>query len=242
MHLIKLSATDSTNAYLKSLCMDQQLPDLTTVWTLNQTAGRGQPGNAWVTEAGKNLTFSILKIFDGLPVQDQFLINIWASLAVYQVLEGLGFKGVTTKWPNDIMSGNRKLCGILPENSLKGAFVIRSIIGIGLNVNQTRFANLPNATSMKQISGRTFALEPLLAACQEALVSVCSEPDALDFEVQRRRYEAILFRKDRPSELLEAGRVFTGTIRGIDREGKLKVEQQDGFLKAYGFREIQMVL
>ncbi len=241
MHLIKLSATDSTNAYLKRLCAEGQLPDLTIVWTLNQTAGRGQPGRTWVSEPGKNLTFSILKYIEALPAQDQFLINIWASLAVYKVLADLGLPDVTTKWPNDIMSGNRKLCGILPENSLKGEYVVRSVIGMGLNVNQAHFEDLPNATSMTLATGRTFELEPLLIACREAVSAICGSADAFDFEIQRKRYEAILFRKDQPTQFTREGASFTGRIRGIDREGKLRIEKEDGSLQAYGFRQIQML-
>ena len=240
MHLIKLSATDSTNAYLKRLCTDQQLPDYSMVWALNQTAGRGQPGRKWDSDPGKNLTFSILKRFEALPVQDQFLINMWVSLAIYDVLCGLEVPDVAIKWPNDIMSGGRKLCGILPENSLKGGMVARSVIGIGLNVNQSRFEDLPHATSIKMTTGQSLELEPLILACRKALISICEAPDAFDYEAQRRRYEDKLFKKDYTTRFTVDGASISGMILGVDREGQLILKMDGGGSRTFGFREIQM--
>ena len=242
MHLIKLNATDSTNAYLKRLCTDQQLPDYSMVWALNQTAGRGQPGRKWDSQPGKNLTFSILKRFEALPIQEQFLINIWVSLALFKVLCGLEVPEVAIKWPNDIMSGGRKLCGILPENSLKGGMVARSVIGIGLNVNQSRFEDLPHATSIKMVTGKSLELEPLVLACRKALVSVCEAPDAFDFETQRRRYEDKLFKKDCAAAFTVDGASLSGIIRGVEREGQLILETDGGVTRTFGFREIHMQL
>lgn len=242
MHLIKLSATDSTNAYLKQLCTDQQLPDYSLVWALNQTAGRGQPGRKWNSEPGMNLTFSILKRFEALQVRDQFLINMWVSLAIYSLLCELEVPEVAIKWPNDIMSGGRKLCGILPENSLKGETVTKSVVGIGLNVNQSRFDGLPHATSIKMATGRSFELEPLVSACRKSLVSIFQAADAFDFEKQRSRYEDKLFKKDCPAAFTVDGESLMGTIRGVDREGQLIIEMEGGVTRTYGFREIHMQL
>lgn len=240
MYLIKLSATDSTNACLKRLSTVEHLPDLSVVWALHQTEGRGQPGKKWQSEAGKNLTFSMLKRFESLPASRQFLINIWASLAVCQVLSGHQVPDLRIKWPNDILSGNRKLCGILPENSLKGGRIVQTILGIGLNVNQTKFEGLPGAASVKGVTGQAQGLEPLLLEIREAFSREVSAPGAFDYARQQSRYEALLFRKGEASGFIRDGMPFVATLRGIDRDGRLVLEEHKGSLGTYGFGEIQM--
>lgn len=240
MYLIKLSATDSTNAYLKRLSTDEHLPDLSVAWALHQTAGRGQPGKKWQSEAGKNLTFSMLKRFEDLPASRQFLINIWASLAVCQILAGLRVPDLRIKWPNDILSGNKKLCGILPENSLKSGRISQTILGIGLNVNQTEFEGLPGAASVKRVTGEAHMLEPLLLEIREAFSREVSAPGALDYALQQSRYEALLFRKGEAASFFRGGTPFAAILRGIDQDGRLLLEESNGSLRAYGFGEIQM--
>ncbi|MBT8321842.1 MAG: biotin--[acetyl-CoA-carboxylase] ligase, partial [Eudoraea sp.] len=120
MHLIKLGATDSTNAYLKELLASKDAPDGTVVQAECQQKGRGQMGREWHSEPGKNLTFSLLKKFSNFPVTKQFLLNIISSLAVVEVLNTYDVPELKVKWPNDIMSGNQKICGILVENVVKG--------------------------------------------------------------------------------------------------------------------------
>ena len=141
MQIIKLDATGSTNDYLRSILSAKTLEDYTVVIAENQFAGRGQRGNSWVSEPGKNLTFSFLKRNLTLNPQNHFILNMGVSLALHDALSAIGVPGLTIKWPNDIMSGNSKICGILIENLISGAQIRHSIIGIGLNVNQTNFGN-----------------------------------------------------------------------------------------------------
>lgn len=240
MQLIKLSATDSTNAYLRRLSRRESVPDFTVVQAANQTAGRGQPGTSWEAEEGKNLTFSVLKAFGSAPTDRQFLLNIRTALAVSRVLEDLKIPGVRVKWPNDILSGGKKVCGILVENQLKGGRLVQSIIGIGLNVNQTAFPGLPGATSLKIASGSAFDLDELLYALlselQKTLGRDGSESDTADWLA----YERQLYLRDQPALFSRpGGDRFKGTIRGVDPGGRLRVEMDNGREEAFGFKEIR---
>ena len=121
---------------------------------LTQTAGRGQRGNTWESEPHKNITMSVMLRPTDLPAIRQFEISQAVALAVVDLLERLMIKDVKVKWPNDVYVGDKKICGILIENSLNGAMISRSIVGIGLNVNQTKFlSDAPNPVSIKQLTG-----------------------------------------------------------------------------------------
>lgn len=241
MQVIKLSATDSTNAWMRREMAGAATDDLTVVWALEQTAGRGQPGRLWQSEKGKNLTFSILKKFEGLPASDHFLLNMAVSRAVCQVLQALSVPDLRVKWPNDILSGRYKLGGILIENHLQGARLAHSIIGIGLNVNQEAFEGLPGAASLLGVTGRAHELEPLLhRLCQEVAGALDRLPQR-PYEGERAAYEALLFRKDRPATFSGPdGATFPGIIRGISREGLLVVEVEKGVLQTFDFRSVRM--
>ncbi|WP_281540860.1 biotin--[acetyl-CoA-carboxylase] ligase [Maribacter aestuarii] len=162
MQIIKLSATESTNTFLQRLMRKENLQDFTVVVTENQTRGRGQRDALWESEKGNNLTFSVLKKHLELKTQHQFLISICVSLAVYSLLIELNLPRVKIKWPNDILSGTLKVCGILIENVLNGQEVKSSVIGIGLNVNQTVFPERLRATSIKKELKQELHLETLL--------------------------------------------------------------------------------
>lgn len=169
MQRIKLPATDSTNAHLKRLLQERGLPDGTLVAAGVQTRGRGQRGAGWESDQGKNLTFSVLKRFSGFPAQQHFRLNMAVSLAIVGVLDALEIPQVSIKWPNDILSGPYKVCGILIENSLQSAGIAHSIVGIGLNVNQREFPGLPAAASLATRAGRDLDLDQLLDLLHKAL-------------------------------------------------------------------------
>ena len=147
MIVIKLDAIKSTNEYLKALAKENPLENFTTVIAKNQTNGKGQMGATWISEKGKNLTMSVL-VKDVLSSHDAiFSLNASVAIAVVKVLQDLEIPKVSIKWPNDIMADSKKLGGILIESTLKSDGSTISIIGIGLNCNQTNFVNLPKATS-----------------------------------------------------------------------------------------------
>ena len=242
MQRIKLDATDSTNAYLKKLMLSEKLEDYTIVTANEQLNGRGQMGTQWESEAGKNLTFSVLKYFKNYRIHEQFLLNIITSLAVYYTLKKLFIPNLRVKWPNDILSGNFKICGILIENNLKNDIIQSSIIGFGLNVNQLEFGNLKKASSLKKIKGTTFNLEELLTSLVLNLKILFNEFESGKVSDIRKHYEMFLFRKDKPSTFKDRdSKLFTGYIRGISAEGNLVVELEDAILKEYAFKELELL-
>ena len=163
MQIIKLNATDSTNTYLKDLLAETRLADYSVVIAKNQTQGKGQRGEKWLSEKGKNLTVSILKLKPKVALERQFLLNTIVSLSLIKTLEGYNVPNLAVKWPNDILSGHHKIAGILIENIIKSQHIESSVIGVGLNVNQKSFNGLPKVTSLKTILGRSLNLEELLS-------------------------------------------------------------------------------
>ncbi len=241
MQIIKLSATESTNTYLKELASVKNLADLTVVVTENQTKGRGQMNGLWESEKGKNLTFSVLKKINNLAIQDQFLISICVSLAVYKTLIALKIPDVKVKWPNDILSGNFKICGILIENSISGFRITSSVIGIGLNVNQITFENQPKAASLYSLLGKEIDLENLLKTILTNLEVYLSNISSNNWNSLLYEYHTILFKKDALSQfVLENDTVFSGTILGVTKEGKLRVRLEGDRVREFALKEISL--
>lgn len=242
MRIIKLDATDSTNAYLKNVMLSEVLDDFTIVTVKAQLKGRGQMGSQWQSEPGKNLTFSVLKKFDTLPVREQFLLNIAVSLAVYNTLINLQIPDVSIKWPNDILSGSLKICGILIENVLYDQQIQSAVIGIGLNVNQLSFDQLPNATSIKLVTGKTFVIDEILQALVKQLKQVFLEFRGKTVGEVKTDYEKLLFRKDKPSTFRQpSGELFMGFIQGISDQGRLSVVLEDSVIREFDFKELQLL-
>jgi len=242
MKIVKLNATDSTNVYLKDLVNSQSLEDYTMVVADEQTMGRGQMGTKWQSEPFKNLTFSVLKKGKGLYIANPFLLNICVSLAVYNTLKKEFVPDLRIKWPNDILSGKCKLCGILIENIISGNQLKESIIGIGLNVNQTRFNNLPRVSSMKLLLGKTFDLDQLLESLQIELKKIFLKLEDIGVDPLQNDYENVLFRKDKPSTFKDnEGKLIMGFIRGISDEGRLQVTLEDDVKKEFDMKDVSLL-
>lgn len=242
MQIIKLSATDSTNTYLKSLAQSETLDDFTIVVAEEQRRGRGQMGAIWQSEAGKNLTFSLLKRMNGMATENRFQLNICVSMAIVAALKELHLPDLSIKWPNDILSGNSKICGILIENLLKGNRIQASIIGIGINVNQTAFNNLENVSSLKLLLGQTLNLDELMhkmvSHLEKALLLLEKKWNNKVWDA----YENQLFRKDKPSTFKnERGELFMGFIRGVSRKGKLIIALEDEILSEFDLKEVRLL-
>jgi len=217
--------------------------NFTVVVTENQVKGRGQQGGVWESEAGKNLIFSVFVAFNSLSVSDKKYLNYAVSLAVFEVLQQENIPRITIKWPNDILSAKKKIGGILIENNLKGAKISSSVIGIGLNVNQTSFSSsLENASSLKLSSNRTFDLEQLLIEIVTSLKSKISLLNAKAFESIETSYLNVLYKKNIPTMFKDSNDVlFMGIIRGISTDGKLQVEIEDETFKEFGIKEISFI-
>ncbi len=240
--IIKLDATDSTNLYLRSLLKSEDLPDYTVVAAKKQLQGRGQMGAVWQSEDDKNLTFSLLKKFTAFKADQQFVLNIGVSMALFDVLTALDIPNVKVKWPNDIMSGATKICGILIENILKGQLIDHSIIGIGLNVNQTGFENLTKAASLSSITGKKYDLDEVLNLIIERLKFYTENAESKTVKQLLPAYENLLFRKDKPSTFADdKGEMFMGFIRKVSPTGKLVLELEDHILKEFDLKEVTLL-
>lgn len=226
------NSLDSTNNVALSRLPD--IPSGTVIAAREQTAGRGQRGNTWFTEPGKNLTFSIVLKPEGLAAGDAHLLNYLASVAVAEFLEGHGVS-CCIKWPNDIYVGRKKICGILVENSLSGGCVAASVIGIGININQNQFPQLANATSLSLVTGREYVLEDCLEAFMTVFESWQNRLSSLS-----EAYTSRLFQKGvqaRYVDYLLGNEEFTGTIRGVSQDGRLIIH--DGTAeRLYRFKEV----
>jgi BirA family biotin operon repressor/biotin-[acetyl-CoA-carboxylase] ligase len=223
MIIIKVGATDSTNLHLKRLIADELLNDYTVLVAKEQVSGRGQAGAKWLSKPGKNLTFSVLKKFEGWPVTSQFMISMATSLAIYEALTDLNIPNLAIKWPNDILSGTNKIGGILIENTLKGDMIHRSVIGVGLNVNQELFEGLTHVSSLKLLTGAAYDLDVVLETILQKMKLVFHSLVNNDNEAIERRYHEVLFRKGIDSTFEVKGQLLQGCILGVSTSGKLLV-------------------
>lgn len=242
MQLIKLDATASTNLYLKELLVNGFTADYTVVWAKNQTKGRGQMGNQWLVEPGKNLTFSVLRSGLALAPEDFFYLNAIVSLSIVDVLKSMTIVPVTVKWPNDIMAGNKKICGILTENQFKGPIIDKSIMGIGLNVNQTNFGDMSNVTSLKTLVGTDFNLEIILGELIKAVKKRFLEYPKKNYLALLKVYEQQLFRINKVSAFEDGERkISNAMILGVARSGKLKLLKEDESEIQIAFKELRLL-
>lgn len=241
MKLIKLDAIDSTNDFLKALSSHEELDNFTVVTAENQTKGKGQMGSKWVSESGKNLIMSVL-VKDFLYDNEQvFNISIIVSLAVIKTLKELDIPDLSIKWPNDIMSYNKKIGGILIENTIKSDGRIVSVVGLGLNVNQINFELLPNASSMAVISGKSFDKDILPELIVEKIQQKIEswQTKSIDFW---KKYYNTLFRKGVPMPFKNLqNQNFMGIIQGVSSVGKLQVLLEDDSVSEFDIKEIQML-
>ncbi|MBO3117205.1 biotin--[acetyl-CoA-carboxylase] ligase [Winogradskyella sp. DF17] len=242
MFIIKLDAIDSTNSYLRRTASVSIPKDYTVVWSEFQTQGRGQMGAHWQSEEGKNLTFSMFKRNTEFDIDDRFVISMLVSLGIFKSLKKFQLPRLAIKWPNDILSEELKICGILIENIIKNNQLVGSVIGIGLNVNQRFFHNLPSATSMHLLTGKLHEKEELLAEIVTSIKIQFENAKSKTIEEITEEYESLLFRLDKPSTFKIAGeKVFSGIIRGVTPSGRLKVWLEDQDIKTFDFKEITLL-
>ncbi len=225
MNMIKLDAIDSTNSYLKRLLTKNILDDLTVVVSKHQTKGKGRNGNIWENEASLNLAFSIYKKFNNLDVKHKFMLNVISSLSVFQLLKENNINKLTIKWPNDIMSGKEKISGILIENSVKGKLINHSIIGVGINVNQKKFKDLPNATSLFIQTGLEFSLDSLASRLAEIFSNNFSLYDKNEKNLLEY-YNSELFLKNKYANFTGLdNKNFSGKIICVNKKGELRIRK-----------------
>jgi BirA family biotin operon repressor/biotin-[acetyl-CoA-carboxylase] ligase len=241
MKLIKLNAIDSTNLYLKQLVAKNDCEDYTVVQAEYQHEGRGQMGTTWSSDKGKNLIFSVLINFKSFKVQDQFYLSMAISLAMVKVLNSTVKNSLLIKWPNDILAVNDKLAGILIENILGGNGIKKSIIGIGLNVNQLEFPkNIPNVTSLQQLTGHNYNTRELLNKSIEAIKFYVQFVEKKEFKLLKEQYLKYLYKFKIPAMFKDTSeQVFLGKIIDIAEDGRLKIELENEKIRKFNLKEIK---
>lgn len=207
-----------------------------------QTRGRGQRGNAWESEPGRNLTFSLIMRPEFLPAAEQFYVSEAASLAVADALETYDVPA-RIKWPNDIYIGDRKVCGILIEHDLLGDRLGKSVLGIGINIGQRVFlSDAPNPTSLALETGTDPDRMEVLGRFCEAFTDYYGRLEAGDVDFLDRCYRQRLYRGEGFYPYKDAGGRFLARIAEVRPTGELVLERQDGTRKAYLFKEVSFLL
>ncbi len=224
-----IKTTNSTNTLLKQLAAEGNPPEF--IYAGYQTAGRGQTGNSWESEADKNLLCSILLP----PNKNLYFLNIAVGVALLQVI-GEDF---TIKWPNDIYWQNKKVAGILVENAIIGNEIRYSIAGIGLNVNQTEFkSDAPNPISLKQIRGEEYDIERLMNQLLEQVQNVLSEPEETIWSF----YKAHLYRREGFWPYEDKNGIFEAAIQDVLPTGEIVLRDTNGQIRQYEFKQIKYIL
>lgn len=242
MQYIKVLATTSTNTDLKQQYRaDKDMPN-TCLSANHQTSGRGQRGSSWNDEPGKNLTISILIKDINIKTTETFKVNaiICLSLAHY-LNKHIKTNSFLIKWPNDILSGHQKVCGILIENILSHQNIKHSVIGIGLNVNQTHFSGLKKATSLKNITKKTYHLDKMIVDLAEQIEQDLLYKKDEHLHTILAEYENYLYGLNQTS-LFEFpdGTQAKGIIKGVESSGLLTIQFEDQ-LKHFNLKEIKMI-
>ena len=241
----KVKELSSTNDYLSQLCKESLAKEFYTVLAESQTSGKGQRGNHWESEAGKNLTFSIVLYPTALEAKKHFCLSMLAALSCVEALRAYT-DGFSIKWPNDIYWHDKKIGGILIENELEGAYITQSILGIGLNINQEEFrSSAPNPISLKQILGVEANLQEVLSKVIHGIVGGYRQLES-NFNITqlaiRTLYIKNLYRKKGLYPYRDKEGEFKAEFQKIESDGRLVLKDETGDLRHYAFKEIEFIL
>ena len=236
MQIIKLDATDSTNDYLRQMILDTTLTTPTVVWSMFQKKGKGQRGNVWTSPRGKTLMFSLYIPNLSRSADQLFSIHKIVSVCLADWLLSLQIPDISVKWPNDILSGDKKLAGILVESSVQKSTTKSIIIGMGINVNQIQFPQLPNATSMRLRTAKSYDLNTLLLSFLPKLLEGLTHPGK-DWDTA---YHQSLYGLNQNRRFISGKYEFYGIIRSVTPDGKLVLETETGD-QMFEVKELQFV-
>ena len=242
MQILKFDELGSTNNHAKALIQEGKAKDRQVIYDVAQTAGRGQAANTWESDAGKNLTFSMIIQPKNIEPKNQFLICQAVSVGLVKYLK-FAVEGdlVRIKWPNDIYVGMKKIAGILIEHSIQGNQILFSVIGVGLNVNQTEFSeNVPNPTSLSIVNNTQYDLETEL---DELTTFIALTLECLQFdegEDTRTEYLQHLLFLGEEREYEVRGERVIGKIMGVNAFGLLQIQTDKGALLECDLKEVEI--
>ncbi|KGN83467.1 biotin--acetyl-CoA-carboxylase ligase [Porphyromonas gulae] len=244
--MIHLPETASTNSYLSDLLVqDPDLPAWTVVMTDNQTAGRGQQGNSWFASPGLNLTFSVLLRPTMVHAQQQFDLSRLCALSALHTLADIlpSAEMLSIKWPNDIYYGDRKIAGILIEHSLTGSNLDYSILGVGLNINESDYPSyLPNPTSVRIILGHPVDRMEIFRSFVQEMRLFYRHIEEHTADRLHSRYMQCLYRRVGYHPFQDKEGRFDAMIADVLASGELLLVRADGRKSSYAFKEIAYIL
>lgn len=238
--LIHLDEVTSTSSYLRNISNIEPLTDGTVVCVGFQSAGRGQKGTSWESAKGENLMFSTVLYPKGLKPDSSFIVSQIISLAIKEVLEKYT-SDISIKWPNDIYWKDKKITGILIENDIMGDEISRTIIGVGVNLNQTVFeSDAPNPVSLKQITGDSYAIDDILSQIINRILFYYEKSESPD--TIKDRYRNSLFRKEGFHLFADSENTFLAQIHDVEDSGLLVLELESGEIRKFAFKEVRYIL
>ena len=241
-NFIFLREVESTNNYANQLVLSKAAEHGTVVLAQYQNKGKGQQGNSWESEPGKNLLASLILFPQFLPAAKQFHLSKIISLALVDFLK-TETSEVSIKWPNDIYIQNKKVAGILIENSVKGRNVSSAIIGIGLNLNQEIFvSDAPNPVSLKQTTGKKYDIEAVAVKIYELINNWYKILETGGLNEIDSAYFKQLFRANEWALFAKQGEMFEAKISGIGEFGQLILEDRNGIFSEYMFKEVEFMI
>jgi BirA family biotin operon repressor/biotin-[acetyl-CoA-carboxylase] ligase len=239
--IIELDSVDSTNNYTSNILNQEKLPEGTIICTKVQTAGKGLGSNTWESENGKNLLFSLILYPEFIEVKDQFLLSKAIALGIAEYCD-TKTTGINIKWPNDIYYKQQKLAGILIENSIKGTRIERSIIGIGLNINQEKYiSDAPNPISLKQITDDNFEITKELELLREHIQTFYNKLKS-DLYSLNILYTKRMFRFNQFNLFKTNSGIEELKIVGVNEFGYLQTISKLNEKKEFDLKEIEFIL
>jgi BirA family transcriptional regulator, biotin operon repressor / biotin---[acetyl-CoA-carboxylase] ligase len=231
----------STNTHAIRMASGERPPEGTIIRTNFQSAGRGQPGNKWESEDGKNLLISIILYPSRINPADQFLVSMSVSLGMHDYLDSL-IAGCSVKWPNDIYINDDKIAGILIESAITGSKIDYMVAGIGLNINQEKFTgDAPNPVSLKNLTNREYDPDSCLADLSVFLDRRYNDLRKENFRAIRDEYLSKLYRFNTPAEFRDSEGFFEGTISDVDFTGRMTIKDSQGKQRFYYFKEVDFI-
>ena len=233
-----LEEVSSTNDFLRDYAPTAGITVLSASY---QTKGRGQMGNTWISDAGENALFSILVCPSALKAADGFVLSQAMALSIKEVLDAY-LEGISIKWPNDIYCGNEKICGTLIENVLMGKFVGRSVIGSGINVNQTEFPDglAAPATSLRIYIKRIVPPADIIRLVAEHFARYYEEVQAGSYDHIREEYHRHLYLRGETHCFQDETGTFTGIISHVEPDGHIIIVDEDGLSRRYAFKQVKL--
>lgn len=236
--ILEVEETASTNTFAAEL-PPKELGDKDVVLTFHQTQGRGQAGNKWESAPGKNISITVVFKPARLDAGRQFAVSMVIALACRDFISRY-VDGCTVKWPNDVYVGDRKIVGILIEHTVSGAYVGRSLCGIGLNVNQPEFlSDAPNPVSLFQLLGHELPLREALADFLECIDRRYAQIQ--EYSLLERDFMQSLYRRNGMYDWQDEAGVFCASVVGIDEYGRLVLKDTGGVRRVYGFKEVKFL-